>query len=203
MGRCPPPSSFPRVRANATASSTSAFMSVASPAASTAGTASEPTRCTTSAPRQAASSITPSPSRSDSSVARASRSWLLPRITAKIWLNSRAIPPPTSARERTFSASSCWSWAARAVSSPEASTAWTRLFSMAEADMAASTRETAMSSTEKSRTSVSARYSTPSMRPRSFKGTRRQPWNRPSPRKLRSAPRFVCTSRQAIGPSRA
>ena len=56
--------------------------------------------------------------------------------------------------------------------------------------MAASTRETAMSSTEKSRTSVSARYSTPSMRPRSVKGTRRQPWNRPSPRKLRSAPRL-------------
>ena len=47
--------------------------------------------------------------------------------------------------------------------------------------MAASTRETAMSSTEKSRTSVSARYSTPSVRPRSFKGTRRQPRNLPSP----------------------
>ena len=203
MRRGPPTSSFHRVRANATASWTSAFMSVASPAASTAGAAREPTRCTTSAPRQAASSIAPSPSRSDPSVARASRSWLLPRITAKIWSNSRAIPPATSPRERTCSASSCWLSAARAASSPDASTAWPRLFSMAEAVMAASTRHTAMSSTEKSRTSASARYSTPSMRPRSFKGTRRQPWNPPSPRKLRSVARFVCTSRQAIGPSRA
>ena len=50
IGRCPPPSSFQRVCADATASWTRAFMSVASPAASTAGTASEPTRCTTSAP---------------------------------------------------------------------------------------------------------------------------------------------------------
>ena len=69
--------------------------------------------------------------------------------------------------------------------------------------MAASTRATAMSSTVKSRTSVSARYSTPSMSPRSFKGTRRHPWKLPSPRKLRSALRFACTSRQAMGPSRA